>query len=424
MDGLLQRMLDHNKKVQESAASAFAALEDKATSELGPYCNIILKQYTKCFQHYKDKNIQILYDCVQTLAENSPTHLAQPENVNLLMPALIDRWQKVQDQSREMFPLLECLSFVATALGPHFAPFAEPLFARCIKLIQTNLEDGISASANDSYLDEPDKDFLVTSLDLLSSIIQALEENQSTQLAASASPNMFELLAYCMKDGSNDVKQSAYALLGDCAIYIFPQLQQYLSVLLEILITQLDLTEANDDPEAAIRVINNACWSCGEISMRQDEGMGPYVDRLLAKLAVILFNRDVPDSLRENAAIALGRLGVGYHAQLAPHLANFAPPFLHSMQKVAWTEEKGHAYKGFVNVVLDNPQALEKCLLDLFLEMANTPQEILTGMQSEGPLPGFKRVLATYKSMIGDGFDGFLRNLPQQQYQALQAMSS
>jgi len=75
----------------------------------------------------------------------------------------------VADQSREMFPLLECLSFVATALSSQFAPFAEPLFMRCIKLIQQNLEDG--HSAGQGYLEQPDKDFLVTSLDLLSSII-------------------------------------------------------------------------------------------------------------------------------------------------------------------------------------------------------------------------------------------------------------
>lgn len=365
----------------------------------------------------------ILYDCVQTLAEHASPTLAQQENVELLMPALIDRWQKVQDQSREMFPLLECLSFVATALGAQFAPFAEPLFTRCIKLIQQNLEDGLAAEQ--AYLEQPEKDFLVTSLDLLSSIIQALDEQQSTKLASTAQPNMFQLLAYCMKDENNDVRQSAYALLGDCAIYIFPQLQSYLPALLEILIAQLDLSEASQDPETAFRVINNACWSCGEIAMRQKEGMTPYVDRLLAKLApVIMFNNDVPESLNENAAIALGRLGTGCHQQLAPHLANFAPPFLHSMQKVGWTDEKGHAYKGFVNVVLDNPQALEKCLLDFFMEMANAPGVFLTSMQDDGPLNGFERVLAQYKQMIGDGFDSFLHNLPPVQEQALRQLYS
>ena len=421
LDGVLQRMLDQNKKVQESAASAFVSLEEAANIQLPPYCAVIIQQFVKCFNQYKDKNMYILYDCVQTLAEYAGPTLAQPQLVDLLMPALIDRWAKVQDQSREMFPLLECLAFVATALGTQFAPFAKPFFGRCIRIIHQNLEESVNAPT-EQWIDQPDKDFLVTSLDLLSSIIQALEEPQSRELALTAQPNMFELLAYCMKDVNNDVRQSAYALLGDCAIYIFAQLQTYLPTLMELVIAQLDLSQAQSDPETAFRVINNACWSCGEIAMRQGAGMAPYIDRLLAKLAAIMFSPDVPESLNENAAIALGRLGIGCHQQLAPHLASFAGPFLRSMQKVSWTDEKGHAYKGFSQVVLDNPQALENGLLDFFQEMANAPGIFLTGMQEDGPMRLFERVLAEYKRLIGSNWDGFLHNLPPPQEQALRQL--
>lgn len=422
MDGILKRMLDNNKKVQESAASAFATLEEAANVALIPYCSVIVQQFVKCFDRYKDKNMFILYDCVQTLAEHAGPALQQQQLVDLLMPALISRWQKVQDQSREMFPLLECLSYVATALQEGIAPFAKPFFERCMRIIHHNLEEGFRAD-NDQVYDSPDKDFLVTSLDLLSAIIQSLNEGQATELATSTEPNMFQLLAYCMKDVNNDVRQSAYALLGDCAIYIFAQLQQYLPQIMELVIAQLDLSSAKADPETGFRVINNACWSCGEIAMRApQEAMAPYIDRLLQQLAVILFSNNVPQSLNENAAIALGRLGVNCHQQLAPHLGSFAQPFLQIMRRVQWTDEKGHAYKGFVNVVLDNPQALEKCLLDFFMEMADAPGVFLTGMQQDSPLPGFERVLATYKNMIGAGFDDFLHNLPPPQEQALRQL--
>ena len=421
MDGILQRMLDNNKHVQESAASAFATLEESANEQLRPYCQVIIQQFVQCFGRYQDKNVYILYDCVQTLAEHAGDALAEPQSVQLLMPALIARWQKVKDQSREMFPLLECLAFVATALGRQFTPFAKPFFTRCITIIQRNLEESASAPSVD-WLDQPDKDFLVTSLDLLSSIIQALEEPQSTELAATAQPNMFELLAYCMKDPNNDVKQSAYALLGDCAIYIFPLLQRYLPTLMELIITQLDLAEARRDPETAFRVINNACWSCGEIAMRQGPGMAPYIDRLLTKLATIMISDQVPESLNGNSAIALGRLGIECHQQLAPHLANFAPPFLKAMQKVGWTDEKGHAYKGFSEVALDNPNALEACLLDFLVEMARAPGVFLTGMQEDGPLHNFERVLAVYKNLLGANWDSFLALLPPAEQQALRQL--
>ncbi|KAL9092150.1 MAG: hypothetical protein Q9165_004583 [Trypethelium subeluteriae] len=393
MDGMLKRMLDNNKRVQEAAASAFASLEEKAQQQLVEYCDVIVQQFVQCFGKYKDRNMFILYDCVQTLAEHVGPTLAKPELVNMLMPALIGRWQKVSDQSREMFPLLECLSYIATALGDHFAPFANPIFTRCISIITQNLQDSQIATRNPA-IDEPDKDFLVTSLDLLSAIIQALDERKSAELVASSSPNMFELLIYCMKDSNNDVRQSAYALLGDCAIYVFSQLQPVLPDILQTLIAQLDLQQVRADAEeTGYSVVNNACWSCGEIAMRQRAEMAPYVDALLQKLVVILFNEQIPESLNENAALALGRLGIGCAPQLAPHLATFAPPFLKAMRKIDWTDEKGHALKGFVEIVMNNPQAMESCLLEFFNELASAPGLFLTsmGLQEEGFIETFRR---------------------------------
>ncbi|KAF2843737.1 ARM repeat-containing protein [Patellaria atrata CBS 101060] len=418
MDGILRRMLDSNKRVQEAAASAFANLEEKANTQLIDYCPVIVRQFVKCFAMYKERNMFILYDCVQTLAEHVGPALSSPDLVEILMPALFHRWNKVSDQSREMFPLLECLSYVATALGDSFSPFAKPIFTRCITIIHQNLEEYWIASTNPS-IDEPDKDFLVTSLDLLSAIIQALEERKSAELVATSQPNLFELLAYCMKDVNNDVRQSAYALLGDCAIYVFQQLQPYLPSILEILIEQLDVTQVlQDGEETGYSVINNACWSVGEIAMRHKEGMAPYVEQLLQKLATILFNSKVPVSLNENAAIALGRLGIGCSQALAPHLATFAPPFISSIRNVDWTDEKGNALKGFANIVLCNPKAMESCIVEFLTEISSAPYSFLTGPNKDGPFEVFGRVLAEYKNLIPD-FDAFLQNLPPKQQQAL-----
>ncbi|THY88630.1 ARM repeat-containing protein [Aureobasidium pullulans] len=429
MEGILFRMLDNNKRVQEAAASAFANLEDQATTEITPYCVIIAQQFVRCFAKYKDKNMYILYDCVQTLAEHVGPDMAQPAIVDLLMPALIQRWTSVSDKSREMFPLLECLAYIATALGEAFAPYAKPFFSRCIKIIQDNLEEG-NLAASQAYMDTPDKDFLVTSLDLLSAIIQALDEARASELIATANPNFFELLAYCMRDSNNDVKQSAFALLGDCAIYVFAQMQPYLDSIMRILTMQLDLTEAlrGTDPmlkETAFRVINNACWSVGEIAMRHQNGMDPYVEDLLQKLGMILFNQQVPESLNQNAAIALGRMGLGNDQKIAPHLAQFAPAFLNVMQSVEWTDEKLDAFRGFVQIVLDNPQALEQCLLAFFSAIASVPADSrkLPVSLNERPFEGFHKALMAYKNMIPD-FDGFISHLPQeQQYELRQNYS-
>lgn len=366
MEGILYRMLDKNKRVQESAASAFANLEERATRELTPYCLPIIQQFVQCFEQYKDKNMSILYDCVQTLAEQVGPPLRSPELINLLMPAIIERWNKVSDESQELFPLLECLSYVATALSDAFAPFAIPIFTRCIRIIRQNLEQYLLAVHNEP-MDKPDKDFLVTSLDLLSAIIQALEPDKSGELVGLCQPRFFDLLMFCMEDPSNDVRQSSYALLGDCAVNIFPQLHPFLPSLMTVLIRQLDLENLrDDDTDTGFSVINNACWSCGEIAMKYKRGMTPFVEKIYRSLMSIITNPQVPTSVSENAVIALGRMGIDNSQILAPHLAEFAKPFLHIIGPVEINDEKGHAFLGLNRTIETNPQAMERCLLEYF----------------------------------------------------------
>jgi len=375
MEGILTKMLDHNKRVQEAGASAFAHLEEKAGATLTPYCEPIIRQFVRCFEKYKDRNMFILYDCVQTLAEHVGHGLAQPQLIELLMPALIHRWNKVSDQSRELFPLLECLSYVATALAESFAPFAQPVFTRCIKIIHQNLEEYLAA-VNNPILDSPDKDFLVTSLDLLSAIVQAVDEKQSAALVSGSQPRLFELLTFCMEDPENDVRQSSYALLGDCAKYVYPQLQPFLPTLLPILTQQLDLDLILDEQiETGFSVVNNACWSAGEISIQYGKDMGPFVGKLLERYLEILGNPEVPRSVLENAAIALGRLGLENSAIMSPVLATFSEPFLKSINSVDYTLEKATAMKGFCLVILGNPQAMEKDLARLFTVIARYNME-------------------------------------------------
>ncbi|MCJ1475464.1 hypothetical protein MMC13_004126 [Lambiella insularis] len=413
MDGILKKMLDRNKAVQEAAASAFSNLEETAKKELTPYCKPIIQQFVRCFESYKDTNMFILYDCVQTLAEHVGPALAEPELNNLLMPALVQRWEKVSDQSQELFPLLECLSYVATAMGESFAQIAGPIFSRCIRIIHQNLEQYLLATENEA-LDKPEKDFLVVSLDLLSSIIQALPSAISNDLVAKSQPRMFDLLRFCMEDPNNDVRQSSYALLGDCAVHIFPQLQPELPVLMPVLVQQLDLDAMPDEEaESAFSVINNACWSCGEISLQQKQGMSSYVEKLYERLFSIISNPGVPSSVNENAAIALGRLGLHCSEGLAFHLAEFARLFLQIIQPVDDTDEKGQAFLGLNRTIVNNPQGMENCLLDYFKATA-----AFKNFRRNDLKDSFQQVLVGYKTMIPN-FAGFISQLSEKEQQKL-----
>jgi hypothetical protein len=311
------------------------------------------------------------------------------------MPALIERYNKVSDQSRELFPLLECLGYVAAAYGDAFSPFAAPLFQRCTKIIYENLQEYM-ASVNNQAVEEPDKDFLVTSLDLLSAIIQAIDPRKSGELVANSQPRFFDLLCFCMEDPNYEVRQSSYALLGDCAINIFPQLEPFINNIMPILIKQLDLDQIRDDDRhTTFSVLNNACWSAGEIAVNEKAALSPYAEKLYNGLLAIINNEEIIDSVNENAAMALGRLGICCSEQLAPRLVEYAGLFLKSMNGIDFTREKASAFLGFNHVVMQNPAAMESSLGDYFQAIAAFPtkslhqeeyHDIQNSFQQVGPL--------------------------------------
>ena len=87
------------------------------------------------------------------------------EYIQKLMPPLIQKWNELKDEDKDLFPLLEvgglqappcsrallhlnspllpssyqCLSSVATALQSGFLPYCEPVYQRCVTLVQKTL---------------------------------------------------------------------------------------------------------------------------------------------------------------------------------------------------------------------------------------------------------------------------------------------
>ena len=137
MSELLKRILDTNKRVQEAACSAFATLEEEACTELVPYLGFILETLVFAFNKYQHKNLLILYDALGTLADSVGHHLNKPEYIELLMPPLIAKWNVLKDEDKDLFPLLECLSSVATALQEGFLPYCEPVYRQVLYLPNT-----------------------------------------------------------------------------------------------------------------------------------------------------------------------------------------------------------------------------------------------------------------------------------------------
>ncbi|KAG1363579.1 putative Transportin-1 [Cocos nucifera] len=111
--GLLRRILDANKRVQEAACSAFATLEEEAAEELVPHLEVILQHLLCAYRKYQRRNLRIVYDAIGTLADAVGGELNQLKFLDILMPPLISKWQQLSNSDKDLFPLLECFTSIA-----------------------------------------------------------------------------------------------------------------------------------------------------------------------------------------------------------------------------------------------------------------------------------------------------------------------
>ncbi|KAG0171138.1 hypothetical protein DFQ28_003896 [Apophysomyces sp. BC1034] len=406
VQSLLQRVLDNNKRVQEAACSAFSLLEEEATTELIPYLQPILMTLSAAFDRYQHRNLLLLYDTVGTLADVVGSALNTTEYIDIIMPPLIKKWGEIGDDNTDLFPLLECLSSITAALSKGFKPFAEPVYNRCVNLVCKTLEECQLAAMNPGR-DEPDKDFIVVALDLLSGIVQALNTD-AEPLVANTNPPVVQFLSVSITDEIPEVRQSAYALLGDLAISCFEHIRAVLPQFMPHIIHQID-------PQAEhVSVCNNATWAAGEIAIKWGAEIQPYVESLLQRLFPLAVNLQVQRTLLENVAITIGRLGLVCPTTVAPHLEIFLQPWLLALSPIRDNEEKASAFSGLCEMIKANPQGAVKQFLSFCVAVANY----------RAPPPAlhesFGAILVGYKNMFGEAqWQQGLASMPEETRTAL-----
>ncbi|XP_035907928.1 transportin-1 [Anopheles stephensi] len=406
MKELLKRILDANKRVQEAACSAFATLEEEACTELVPYLGFILDTLVFAFRKYQHKNLLILYDAIGTLADSVGHHLNKPEYISMLMPPLIEKWNNLKDEDKDLFPLLECLSSVATALHSGFLPYSEPVYRRCISLIQQTLIQDVASTTNPTQFDQPDKDFMIVALDLLSGLAEGLDCYIESLVSSS---NIMQLLYQCMQDSMPEVRQSSFALLGDltkaCFQHVHPHIADFLPIL-----------GHNLNPEY-ISVCNNATWAIGEISIKLMEDTKPYIPMVLGPLIEIINNVNTPKTLLENTAITIGRLGLVCPVEVAPSLQQFVRQWCSSLRNIRDNEEKDSAFRGMCQMITVNPVGVVPDFI-FFCDAAAswmTPQKDLHEM--------LQKILHGFKMQVGEeNWARFVEQFPPQLSERLAVM--
>ena len=382
---LLARILDSNKRVQEAACSAFATLEEEACMSLVPHLDRILQTLVYAFSKYQKKNLLILYDAIGTLADSVGSNLSSPEYISLLMPPLIEKWNLLKDQDKDLFPLLECLSSVASSLQLGFLPYCNPVYSRCLSLIEQTLAQYEFHLQNPNHVDIPDKDFLVASLDLLSGLAEGLGEHMQELVSHS---NLIQLLYQCAQDLMPEVRQSTFALLGDITKACFPCIATCVSSFLPIL-------GENLVPEA-ISVCNNATWAIGEICLKLKDETKPYLNFILMKLIANMNNVSMPRTLLENTAITVGRLGYVCPQDVAPLLPQFFRPWCTSLRNIRDNSEKDSAFRGLCRMIEVNPGGVVGDFMYLCDAIASwlSPKDDLKEM--------FHNILHGFKNQVGD----------------------
>lgn len=387
--GLLRRILDDNKRVQEAACSAFATLEEEAAEELAPRLEIILKHLMVAFGKYQRRNLRIVYDAVGTLAEAVGAELNQPVYLDILMPPLIEKWQQLSNSDKDLFPLLECFTSIAHALGPGFTQFAEPVFRRCINIIQTQtLAKANPAAAGAQY----DKEFIVCSLDLLSGLTEGLGSGIESLVSQCS---LRDLLLQCCTDDAHDVRQSAFALLGDLARVCVVHLHPRLSEILELAAKQLEISKVHQ----AISVANNACWAIGELAVKVRQEISPFVLSVISCLVPILQHAEgLNKSLIENSAITLGRLAWVCPDLVSPHMEHFMQPWCNALSMIRDDVEKEDAFRGLCAMVKANPSGALSSLVYMCKAIASWHE-----IRSEDLHNEVCQVLHGYKQMLRNG---------------------
>merc|ERR1740131_637718 len=397
MSELLKRILDTNKRVQEAACSAFATLEEEACTELVPYLSFILETLVFAFQKYQHKNLLILYDAIGTLADSVGHHLNKPEYINLLMPPLIQKWNVLKDEDKDLFPLLECLSSVATALQEGFLPYCEPVYKRCVSLVEQTLNQHIAHIQNSEQFEQPDKDFMIVALDLLSGLAEGLNGHIERLVAGS---NIMHLLYQCVQDSMPEVRQSSFALLGDLTKACFPHVHPCIPEFMPIL-------SGNLNPEY-ISVCNNATWAAGEISVKLGNDMAGYIPAILNPLITIINRPNTPKTLLENTAITIGRMGLVCPGIVAPSLQQFVRPWCTSLRNIRDNDEKDSAFRGMCQMISVNPAGVVPDFIFFCDAVASwlNPQPDLKEM--------FYKILHGFKNQVGEeAWSKFSEQFPQ-----------
>lgn len=403
---LTDRMLDRNKTVQKSSCSALASLEEQAGVALIPYVAPILQTFSSAACRYQDNNFVALLDTLCTLVDAVGRELGSEVHVNVLMPPLISRWNSLSDDDFALIPVFECLTRLLRVIGPASHSIAVPIFTRCVNVVESTYARELAGVPDDG-----NRELLACSLDLMSSISVVVGPRLDPLLVAPANGrgNMIQLLFMAMKDGREDVRMSAFALVGELSRSGMPSLIPVLADYIGAIVGGLN-------PEY-MRCATNATWALGELVMMagflpssvpvdRTAIQKPLLDVAIPSLIRVVNISRIHQVLVENTAVTLGRLGLVMPDVLAPRLETFAGGMLAAVIGIIDDNDKEHAFSGMNALIKLNPSGFMPFFC-LYSDAVANWMHVPPKLEEE-----FGSILVGFKTSLGDQWPALFSRCP------------
>lgn len=373
---LFARMMAPSKLVQEAACSALTDVADQADDgQLKQYLGPIARTVNACLTNYQLKNRILLFEQIGSLCAVFGASIGETDVMNLFLDPLIVIWQQTANDSPLLFSFFTCMSSVCGALGAQVQPMAKGIFDRAYGVFHHHM---IARQHALQTGDEPPEfEFIVTSVDLLSGLFDALGSSLEP-LVAENQPALLQMALAALTDECHEIRQSGFALMGDLSKACPRYVQQCLPQLFQAV-----FQNCQNLNEYTSGCISNAAWCVRELLDHQLDMDGlplvnvATVSNIFAQFVKLLATAELTIDMKnmaENIALLIGAL---IHAEpsilqaVGVTLDMFVRRWLEYARNVKKLEQRENSARGFLLAVQSNPAALTSCLL-LFFDYANS----------------------------------------------------
>lgn len=368
---LIGSLGDSNKRVQQSAATTICKFleSSEAVFSVDDRKSLISAIFLalKCYQR---RSLLILYDLIRLFGAfdfGDGTNLLNfdPEAFQYwrsIVLILIDRFDPKSIADSSIFPIIEALmSLLLLDYDGHFIDRSkrDEMDFKALSLAAQNLtalKEAQMDGFGDSIVSEGLDDFLIAALDLLAAATESSKLVPSQQLQ----PLLRNILCASLlfKDSSN-VRQSAFALIGDYALSSSPQIlhdPQLESVYFQAIQQNCfpsSLTAGRDEMIISMATATNAVWSIGEVALSTQMSIPAEI---LNQLVSILRDRPSLEAgariYFENLAVSIGRILATSTIVNNIHItSNFLNRIMNLLMTVESSEERASALAGYIRIV-------------------------------------------------------------------------